>query len=147
MHHRAASYFEQLKNNPNQSVQASLRIPIFNRWFYGSNIKRAKLNLKDAELQLQEEYNTLYSQVNNATLELAAVKDEYTAIMDTKEYSDLAFKAVEKKFQTGMANATEYAEARRQKFYSEVDLLRIKLQYNLKLITLKYYLSGKWTNV
>lgn len=139
-------FSDQLNNNNNQSVQAVLRVPIFNRWTQGSNIKRAKLNLQDSELQLQQELNTLYAQVNNATLELAAVKDEHNAIMDTKDYSDLAFTAIEKKFQTGMANATEYAEARRQKFYSEIDLLRVQLQYNLKLLTLKYYLTGRWTN-
>ena len=137
-------FFDQLQNNKNQSVSATITIPIFNRWLAGSNIKRAKLNLQDAELQLQQEYNTLYSQVTNATLELKAVKDEHLAIKDSKEYSDLAFKAVEKKFQTGMASATEYAEARRQKFYAEVDMLRVQLQYNLKLMMLKYYFTGRW---
>lgn len=136
---------EQLKNNNNQSLSATITIPIFNRWYSGSNIKRAKLNLQDAELQLQQEYNTLYSQVTNATLELEAAKDEHMAIKDSKEYSDLAFTAVEKKFQTGMANATEFAEARRQKFYAEVNLLRVQLQYNLKMMMLKYYLTGQWS--
>lgn len=140
-------FLEQVKNNNNQSVSATLSVPIFSRWFYRSNIKKAKLNLKDSELELQQELNTLYSMVSNATLELAAVKDEHIAIQDTKEFSDLAFDAVEKKFQTGLANTTEFAEARRQKFYAEVDLLRIKLQYNLKLMTLKYYLTGEWKDL
>ncbi len=140
-------FAKQLKNNNNQSLRATLSIPIFSRWFYGSNIKRAKLNREDAELELKQERNILYAQVTNSALELAAVKDEHIAIKDNMEYSNLAFAAVEKKFQTGLANASEYAEARRQKFFAEVNLLRIKLQYNLKLMTLKYYLTGEWKDI
>ena len=135
---------EQIKNNNNQFVQANLTIPIFNRWYNGRNIKRAKLNLADSELELEQEINNLYSQVTAACLELTAVYDEYLAASDSREYSEIAYNAVDKKFITGMASATEYSEARRQKFSSEVNLLRTRLQYNLKAMTIEFYLTGRW---
>lgn len=140
------AYSEQLKNNINQSLQATLSIPIFNGWYYGRNIKRARLNLEDSRLELEEGRNNLYQEVNSACLELSAIHDEYLAALDSREFSDLAFIAVEKKFQIGMANATEYSEARRQKFSAEVELLSMELQYELKQITIQFYLTGEWMN-
>ncbi len=139
-------YLEQLKLNNSQSVQATLSVPIFNRWYHGRNIKRARLNLEDSQLELEQEKNTLYQEVNSACLELAAINDEYLAAKDNIEYSGQAFKAVEKKFQIGMANATEYSEARRQKFSAEVNLLKTELQYELKSMTINFFLTGEWTN-
>jgi outer membrane protein len=139
-------YIEQLKNNNSQSIQATISIPIFNRWFYGRNIKRAKLNLKDTQLELEQEKNNLYQEISSACLELAAIRDEYIAAKDNIEFSSQSFKAVEKKFQIGMANATEFSEARRQKFYAEVNLLSTELQYKLKEMTIQFFLTGEWVN-
>jgi outer membrane protein len=139
-------FMEQLKNNNSQSIEATLSIPIFNRWFYGRNIKRAKLSLQDSKLELEQGRNDLYQQVNTACLELAAISDEYLAALDNYKFSELAFVAVEKKFQIGMANATEYSEARRQKFSSEIYLLRTELQYEVKQMTIRFFLTGEWNS-
>jgi len=141
-----APFMEQLRNNTNQYVGVSLNIPIFDNWFHKRNIKRAKLDLDDSNLQLRQEYNTLYKEISRASLELNAAREEYLAARDNLEYSNLVFEAVNKKFITGLANATEYSEAKRQFFSAEVNLLRTQLQYNLKIITIKYYLSGSWDN-
>jgi len=139
-------YLDQLKNNNSQYVQASISIPIFNRWYNGRNINRARLNLEDTQLELEQEKNSLYQQINSACLELEAINDEYLAAKDNFEFSTQTFNAIEKKFQLGMANATEYSEARRQRFSAEVNLLKAELQYELKSMTINFFLTGEWTN-
>lgn len=137
-------FTEQIKNNNNQFVGLSLNIPIFNRWLNQNNIKRAKINLNDANLQLEQEYNLLYQEVNAACIAYVSVKDEYLSANDNLEFNKLSFEAVNKKFTTGLANATEFAESKRQLFSAEIDLLRTRLQYNLKTITINFYRTGKW---
>jgi outer membrane protein len=138
------SFNTQLKDNSNPYFGIHIGIPIFNRWSNMRNVKRAMLNLEDSNLELEQEYNNLYQEVTKACLELTASQDEYLAARDNLEFSRIAYDAVEKKFTTGIANATEFAEARRQFFSAEVTLLRAQLQYNVRMITIRFYQTGEW---
>ena len=137
-------FSEQVRNNNNPYFGINLSIPIFNRWANQRNVKRAKLNLEDSNLEMEQEYNDLYRQVTTACLELSASRDEYLAAKDNLEFNTVSYDAVEKKLTVGLANATEYAEARRQYFSAEINMLRTQLQYNLKMITLRFYQTGDW---
>ncbi len=137
-------FAEQLRNNTNQYVGVSLNIPIFNNWYNRNNIKQAKLNLIDSELELHQEKNDLYNEISQACFELISVKDEYLSAVDNLEYNKLSFEAVNKKFETGLASATEFAEAKKALFVAEVNLLSSKLQYKVKEMTVNFYTTGKW---
>ncbi len=137
-------FAEQLRNNTNQYVGVSLNIPIFNNWYNQNIVKKAKLDLKDSELELRQERNALYNEVSKACFELISVKDEYLSAVDNLEYNELSFEAVDKKFETGLASATEFAEAKKALFAAEIYLLGSKLQYKLKEMTVNFYMTGKW---
>jgi len=135
---------EQLRNNTNQYVGIGLNIPIFNNWYNRNNIKKAKLDLKDSELELLNEKNTLFNEINRACFELISVRDEYVSAVDNLEFNKLSFEAVSKKFDTGLASATEFAEAKEALFTAEISLLSAQLQYKLKEMTVNFYMTGKW---
>lgn len=137
-------FIDQLQNNTNQNVGVSLNIPLFNNWYHRNNIKQAKLDLKDAKLQLQHEKNALYNEVSSACFELISVREEYISAYDNLEYNKLSFEAVSKKFETGLASATEFAEAKKALFAAEIDLLSAQLQYRLKEMTVNFYMTGRW---
>ena len=137
-------FIEQVRNNTNQNIGLSLNIPLFNNWYNRNNVKQARLDLKDARLQLQNEKNALYNEVSKACFELVSVKDEYLSAADNLEYNKLSFEAVSKKFDTGLASATEFAEAKRSLFAAEINLLSAELQYMLKEMTVKFYMTGEW---
>ena len=137
-------FSEQLRNNTNQYVGISLNIPIFSNWYNRNIISKAKLDLKDSELELLQEQNDLYNEVSRACFELTSVKDEYLSAVDNLEYNKLSFEAVNKKFETGLANATEFAEAKKALFAAEINLLSAELQYKLKEMTVNFYMTGEW---
>jgi len=137
-------FMEQMRNNTNQNIGLSLNIPLFNNWYNRNNIKQARLDLEDARLQLQNEKNALYNEVSKACFELVSVKDEYMSAIDNLEFNKLSFEAVSKKFDTGLASATEFAEAKESLFAAEINLLSAELQYMLKETTVNFYLTGRW---
>ena len=139
-----APFGEQLLNNTNQYIGVSLNIPIFKNWYYRNNIQKARLDLRDSELALRQEKNILYNEINKACFELSSLKDEYLSALDNLEYNNLSFEAVSKKFETGLANATEFAESKRALFSAEINLLAAELQYQLKEMTIKFYMTGQW---
>ena len=139
-------FTDQLRNNTNQYIGVSLNIPIFNNWYNRNNIKQAKLDLLDSELELHQEKNALYNEISQACFELISVKDEFLSAVDNLEFNKLSFEAVNKKFETGLASATEFAEAKEALFAAEVNLLSSKLQYKLKEMTVNFYMTGIWVD-
>ena len=51
---------EQFVNNRSQYLGASLSIPIFNKWAYRSNVKKAKLDIERAKTILEDEKQKLF---------------------------------------------------------------------------------------
>ena len=89
---------EQLKNNKNQYLGASMNIPVFSRWLNRSNVKRAKLQLEQAKTLLESERQRLFFEMTNNLNDLEALYKEFNQFEKQKEADTLAFRAAEKKF-------------------------------------------------
>ncbi len=142
-----ASFSTQLKNNNSQAVFISLNIPIFNNYTLGRNIKMAKLRKNDAELRLELEKNNLYTEIENACLDFNRGKDEFAAAEANFEYNTKSFAAVEKKFESGLVDVTDYSAAKTTLFKAETEALRTKLQLLIRKLTLQFYTTGEYETI
>ncbi|MFA5818827.1 MAG: TolC family protein, partial [Bacteroidales bacterium] len=106
------SFSSQLKNNNSQAVFLSLNIPIFNNFSTGKNIKLARIRKDDTALRLELEKNNLYTEIENACLNFNRGKDEFAAAGANFEYNKKSFNAVEKKFESGLVDVTDYSAAK-----------------------------------
>ena len=140
------SFSNQLKNNNSQAVFMSLNIPIFNNYSTGRNIKLAKIRRTDTELRLQLERNNLYTEVENACLNFNRGKDEFIAAGYNLEYNVKSFNAVEKKFESGLVDVTDYSAAKTTLFIAETEALRTKLQLLIRQLTIQFYSTGEYMN-
>jgi outer membrane protein len=137
----------QLKNNNSQALYVSLNIPIFNNYTLGRNIKLAKLRRSDAELKLELEKNSLYTEIENACLNYNRGKDEYTAAIANFEFNKKSFDAVEKKFEAGLVDVTDYSAAKTTLFRAETEALRTKLQLLIRKLTIQFYSTGEYEKI
>jgi outer membrane protein len=142
-----ASFSEQIKANNSQSIYMSLRIPIFNRYTTARNIKIAKLRKNDTQLKLLEEKNNLYTDIENACLNFNRGKDEYSSAAANLEFNKKSFNAVEKKFEAGLVDVTDYSAASTKLFRAETETLRSKLQLMIRHILIQFYSSGEYENL
>jgi outer membrane protein TolC len=139
-----ASFADQLRNNNSQAVFMSVNIPIFNNYTTGRNIKLAKIRKNDAELRLELEKNDLYSEIENACMDYNRGRDEYSAASANLEYNMKSFTAVEKKFESGLVDVTDYSAAKTNLFSAETNVLRTKLQLMIRKATIQFYTSGEF---
>lgn len=138
------SFTTQLKNNNSQAVYMSLSIPLFNNYTVGRNIRQAKLRLNDAELRLEQEKNNLFTDIENACLEYNRGRSEFTAAAANLEFNRKSFDAVEKKFEAGLIDVTDYSAAKTTLFRAETEALRTKLQLLIRKITIEFYTTGEY---
>lgn len=141
------SFASQLKNNNSQAVYLSLNIPIFNRYSVTRNIKLAKIRKSDTELRLEQEKNNLYTEIENACLSYNRGKQEYLAAEANLEFNRKSYNAVEKKFESGLVDVTDYSAARTTLFSAETEALRTKLQLIIRELTIRFFLTGEYENL
>ncbi len=141
------SYSSQLKNNNSQSIFLSLDIPIFNNYTTGRNIKMAKIRKNDAALRLELEKNNLFTSVENACLNYNRGKDEFSAAVSNFEFNKKSFSAVEKKFESGLVDVTDFSAAKTTLFRAETEELRTKLQLLIRKLTIQLYTTGEYENL
>jgi len=140
------SFSTQLKNNNSQAVFLSLDIPIFNNYSIGRNIKLAKIRKDDVSLRLELEKNNLYTEIENACLNFNRGKDEFSAATANFEYNKKSFNAVEKKFESGLVEVTDYTIAKTTLFNAETEALRTRLQLLIRRLTIQFYISGEYSS-
>lgn len=138
------SYPDQLKNNNSQAVFLSLEIPLFNNYRNGRNIKLARIRRDDTELRLELEKNTLYTEIENACLDYNRGKDEFAAARSNLEYNNKSFEAVEKKFESGLIDVTDYSTAKTTLFQAEMETLRTSLLLMIRRLTIQFYTTGEY---
>jgi len=142
-----ASFSSQLKNNNSQAVYLSLNIPIFNKYSASRNIKLAKIRKSDTELRLELEKNNLYTEIENACLSYNSGKHEFLAAEDNLEFNRKSYNAVERKFESGLVDVTDYSAARTTLFSAETEALRTKLQLLIRELTIRFFLTGEYENL
>ncbi|MCX6254455.1 MAG: TolC family protein [Bacteroidia bacterium] len=142
-----SSFSEQLHNNFGQAVGVSLNIPIFNNYSTSRTIKLAKIRRNDNELRLQQEKNNLYIDIENACLNYNRGKDEFAAAKANYDFNIKSFNAVEKKFESGLVNVTEYSVAKTTLFKAETEALRTKLQVLIRKLTIQFYSTGEYEKI
>ncbi len=142
-----ASFSTQMKNNFGQAVGLSINIPIFNNYSTARNIKLAKIRRHDTELRLEQEKNNLYTDIENACLNYNRGKDEFEAANSNFNYNTKSFEAVQKKFETGLIDVTNYSLAKTTLFKAETEALRTKLQLIIRKLTIQFYSTGEFENI
>jgi outer membrane protein len=141
------SYQTQLKNNNSQSLYMNLEIPIFNNFSTGRNIKLARIKRDDTALRLELEKNNLYTEIENACLNYNRGKGEYAAAVANFEFNRKSFSAVEKKFESGLVDVTDYSAAKTTLFTAETEALRTRLQLLIRKLAIQLYSTGEYETV
>ena len=141
------SFKDQLKNNNSQAIYFSLNIPIFNNYTTARNIKTAKIRRDDASLKLEQEKNNLYIEIENACLNYVRGKDEFIAAQANLDFNRRSFESVEKKFESGLVDVTDYSAAKTALFRAEAEALRTKLQMMIRKLTISFYITGEYEKI
>ena len=141
------SYSKQINGNLNKQAMLTLNIPIFNNFSNHRIIKQAKIKRNDTQLKLELEKNNLYTDVENACLNYNRGRDEYSAANSNYYYNTKSFDAVEKKFESGLVDVTEYSVAKTTLFKAETEELRTKLQLLIRKLSIQFYSTGDYQNL
>ena len=129
----------QLKNNFSQSIGLNLSIPIFNRFKTRNNIRSARIDHENQQLQLENTKKTLYKEIQqvyyNALNAQTREKSSEEAVQSTKD----AFQLMQAKYENGKATITEFNESKNNYLKSESNLVQARYENLYQHALLDFY--------
>jgi outer membrane protein len=132
----------QYSDNFGQAFGFSLDIPLFNNWQNRTNVSRSKINVLDAQYNLESAKQQLLKDVQTAYADAVAAKNSYEASLKAVTSLEKSFNDAQKKFDLGAINSLDYTTIKNNFTKAQSDLLQAKYQYIFKLKVLDYY-QGK----
>lgn len=132
---------DQLDQNFNQSFGFQLSIPIFNKFQARNTVKRAKLNLENAQVIESTNRNELNQIIAQALADLRAAEKNYASATQAFESSRLAFEYAQKRFDVGLTNAVDLNLSKTQLAQAEADMLQARYDLIFRSKVIDYYLG------
>lgn len=134
--------FSQFSEYLSKQVNLSLQVPIFNRFATRSDIQRAIVTQKTAEISALETRNTLRQNIETAYNNANAALKSYNASERQVSALEQSFKNTENRYSFGAVNFVEYQVASNNLFRARSGLVRAKYTYLFRLKILEFY-QGK----
>lgn len=119
----------QLKNNFSQYIGLNLSVPIFNRFQTRNNVRNARLEQESQQLALDDTKKTLYKEIQQVYYNALNAEQRERSSSEAVASSNAAFVLMQAKYEIGMANITEFNEAKNVFLKAESD--HVQAQYEL----------------
>ena len=136
---KSDGFGKQLKNNFSQYIGLNLSVPIFNRFQTRNNIRNARIEQENQQLQLDNTKKTLYKDIQqvyyNALNAQSKEKSSEQALQSTKD----AFTLIQAKYENGKANITEFNEAKNSYLRAESDLVQARYENLYQRALIDFY--------
>lgn len=132
-------YFEQLNNGFNQYIGLSLNVPIFNNGTLRTNYARSKLNLRNAELQRDQDNLTLKNNIYQAYTAASTALQKFEANKISLAAASKSADYAKKRSDVGMLNTIDLLTNQNNQFNAKINLLSSQYDYVFKLKVLEFY--------
>ncbi|MEO6188226.1 MAG: TolC family protein [Ginsengibacter sp.] len=139
---RKIQFGDQLKNNKFTTFNLGLMVPLFNGSRVRSQVKLARIDLKNAELVEQNTKNQLQQSIERAYVNVVSTAEKYKLLMDQVNSFRESFRAAEILFNSGASNSVDYLIAKNNLDRTTTNLIISKYDFVLRTKVLDYY-EGK----
>ncbi|MEJ0103080.1 MAG: TolC family protein [Bacteroidota bacterium] len=133
------NYFKQVSNNFGQSVGLGLRIPIFNGGVARTNLEKAKLNVKDIELQKEADAQTIKQDIYQSYTSATAALQKFNSSAKSVESAQRAYDFAKKRYDIGLLNTIDLITNQNNLFRAKINLVSAQYDYVFKMKLLEFY--------
>ncbi|MBP3203201.1 MAG: TolC family protein [Bacteroidales bacterium] len=132
-------FWNQLSNNFSQYVGLSLNIPVFDRFSTRGQVRQARLNRENQQIQLQRVQQSLYKEIVQAWNGAVAAQAKLRASTLARQAAADAMELATAKYENGKATLTEFNEARNRLVKAQSDAVQATYEYLFQRALLRFY--------
>ena len=134
---------EQLQNNFSQYLGLSMHIPIFQRFSARNQVRQARLNFRNQEIQLESTKKALYKEIQQAYYNAVNSQARYNGSSETAASALEHYRMTEEKYKVGKAGIADYNDARNNWLKAESEHIQARFQCLYQTRLLDFYRSGR----
>ena len=105
------SLSRQLNNNLGQNINISLRIPVFSQLQNSNRIRKEKINIKNAQMEVENAKNTILTNAVQLINDFNTAKQKYTATAAAFDQNKLSYELYYEKYKLGQISSVELLTA------------------------------------
>ena len=139
VHPTNPSFSSQFKNNGSEYIQLNLSIPIFNRFSVRNQVRSAKLNIHNRQLELDNAKKTLYKEIQTAYLNATAAQEKYRASDKAVKATAESFKYAQERYEIGKLSVFEFNEAKTKLVQSRSEQIQARYDCIFRTKILDFY--------
>ncbi|MBC8082823.1 MAG: TolC family protein, partial [Hymenobacter sp.] len=132
-------FSDQLNDNLGRQVQFNLNIPILNGFQARTNVQRAQVTTRQAELRAEQTRLTLRQNIQQAAADALAAQRQFTASKRQVEALTTAYRNAEIRFNNGLLNGTEFNIAKNNLAAAESTMIQNKYSFIFRRKVLDFY--------
>ncbi|MFC2136779.1 TolC family protein [Bacteroidota bacterium] len=132
-------FMDQMNDNISTTLTFNLSIPVFNKYMVKNNVDNAKIGILNSQLELENQKNILYKDIQQAYANAIAAFKKYQATEKALTAMEESFRYTQEKYEVGLVNTVDYNAAKNQLAQTESDLLQAKYEYIFKTKILDFY--------
>ena len=135
----------QMKTNLNTSAGLTLSVPIFDGRSTRTAVNKAKIQQQQAQLDLQNQQETLYQTIEGYWLDANTNQQRFRAAQTTVDSEQQSYDLLAEKFNLGLTNIIELMNGKDRLLTAQQNRLQAKYQTILNRQLLKFYAGGELT--
>ncbi len=133
------TYMDQIQDNLGKGVGVTLSIPILDGFRRRINVSRAKLELRNAEIDLETTENNLQQQTAQVLINLQTAKEKYLELREQVEAYKESFRVAEVRFEAGDINSVEFLLQKNKYDQANISLVVAQYEWQLRQRIANYY--------
>lgn len=126
-----SAYFKQLDNNFYQQIGLTLSVPIFTRRVVKTNVEKAKIEIDQSRLTLQDTKTNLSQTIEQSYINVLNAQSQYDAAVEQLKYSQEGYRIASEQLKVGAANVVVFLQ--QKNLYIQALQSYIQAKYNAAL--------------
>jgi len=136
---RLKPYFSQLNGTFQQFIGLSINVPILNGGQLRTNYYKSRLNLRNQELQRDQDNLTLKQNIYQAYTAAVTALQKFEANKISVTATQKSFEYAQKRYAIGMLNTIDLLTNQNNFFNARINLLSSQYDYVFKMKVLEFY--------
>lgn len=129
----------QFRNNFGQNIGISVSVPIFSGGRLRTNFERSKLQVRQLQLQIEGDNQTLKQDIYKAYTDAVAAIQKFNASKKSVETAEKAYNFAQKRYNLGLVSTYELVNGQNNLLRSKIDMLSAQFDYVFKMKLLEFY--------
>ncbi len=132
-------FFGQLWNNKSEVVGLHFTIPIFDHFKTRDNIRKAKLQLINSKLALDDSRQRLQKDIDQAYYDALNARDKYLSARKSQEASQLSYRFESDKYEAGRSTTYDLTQATQRLRKAQENAIQAKYEFIIRQKILDIY--------